>query len=157
MNSTSAGDRGGRIARVDDGRVLLGAPGAPGCTTTGLVGLVCCARAAEENKSAERLATTSNACTTTRAQPGLGFSVCLRRGDIFIWTKLKSCHEIGNFERGKRERQTGQRVGFLQECRSRGVSAANPTILSGWWAILKSSGRGPKRISTEKSARDSAS
>jgi hypothetical protein len=73
----------------------------------------------------------------------LGFSLCSRRGDIFIWTKLKSCHEIGNFERGKRERQTGQRVGFLQECRSRGVSAANPTMVSGWRAILKSSGWAP--------------
>src|SRR5690349_7513084 len=40
MNSTSAGDRGGRVPFVDGGSVLLGFPGAPVCTTTGFAGLV---------------------------------------------------------------------------------------------------------------------
>lgn len=35
MNCTSAGERGGRVALVDVGNVLVGWPGAPGCTTTG--------------------------------------------------------------------------------------------------------------------------
>jgi hypothetical protein len=48
MNSTSAGDRGGSVALVEAGSVLLGFPGAPGCTTTGVAGAVCCARAGEE-------------------------------------------------------------------------------------------------------------
>jgi len=36
MNATSAGERGGGVALVDGGSLLLGSPGAPGCTTTGL-------------------------------------------------------------------------------------------------------------------------
>src|SRR5215470_8461115 len=35
MKATSAGDFGGTAALVEGGRVLLGCPGAPGCTTTG--------------------------------------------------------------------------------------------------------------------------
>ena len=35
MNSTSAWERGGRLARVERGSVLLGCPGAPGWTITG--------------------------------------------------------------------------------------------------------------------------
>ncbi|MFZ0285510.1 MAG: hypothetical protein WAL32_09785 [Terriglobales bacterium] len=50
MNSTSADDTGGRIPVVDDGSVLLGEPGAPGCTTTGFAGYVRCAWAAKEKK-----------------------------------------------------------------------------------------------------------
>jgi hypothetical protein len=34
MNSTSFVERGGRLARVDDGRTFVGCPGAPGWTTT---------------------------------------------------------------------------------------------------------------------------
>jgi hypothetical protein len=40
------------VAFVDGGRVLLGLPGAPGCTTTGLAGSVCRAHIAEEKKPA---------------------------------------------------------------------------------------------------------
>jgi len=50
MNSTSFGERGGRMARVDDGNVWVGWPGAPGCTTTGVAGLVCCAQTGSEQK-----------------------------------------------------------------------------------------------------------
>src|ERR1700722_2770057 len=35
MNSTSAGASGGNEAWVEGGKVLVGCPGAPGCTTTG--------------------------------------------------------------------------------------------------------------------------
>jgi hypothetical protein len=48
-----AGDSGGRVALVEGGRVLLGWPGAPGWTTTGLEESDCCARAENaENASA---------------------------------------------------------------------------------------------------------
>src|SRR6266481_2833780 len=52
MNSTSACDRGGSVALVDGGSVLLGLPGAPGCTTTGFAGSVCRALIAEEKTPA---------------------------------------------------------------------------------------------------------
>jgi hypothetical protein len=41
MKSTSAADRGGRLALVEGGSVLVGIPGAPGCTTEGFAGAVC--------------------------------------------------------------------------------------------------------------------
>ena len=107
MNSTSAGDRGGRMAGVDDGSVLLGAPGAPGCTTTGFAGSACCARATGEKETAETLAASNVLNTIPRTEPDLGSQrkrSCLRRdvrGKSFIWTRRKSCHKIGNFQRGK--------------------------------------------------------
>src|SRR5215472_14457517 len=42
MNSTSSWESGGSAAFVDGGRVLLGLPGAPGCTTTGFDESFCC-------------------------------------------------------------------------------------------------------------------
>src|SRR5882757_10660683 len=54
MNSTSACDRGGSVALVDGGRVLLGLPGAPGCTTTGVAGSVCCDPIAEQKNPEEQ-------------------------------------------------------------------------------------------------------
>ena len=53
MNSTSADDRGGRLALVDEGSVLLGIPGAPGCTTTDFPGEVCCERVNDGEESKE--------------------------------------------------------------------------------------------------------
>jgi hypothetical protein len=55
MNSTSACERGGRVPLVVGGNVLLGWPGAPGWTTTGGAGWLCCFLAAEgsERKAAE--------------------------------------------------------------------------------------------------------
>src|ERR1700757_2698856 len=47
MNSTSACERGGSVPFVVGGSVLLGLPGAPGCTTTGLAASVCWTRGAE--------------------------------------------------------------------------------------------------------------
>src|SRR6266478_10092695 len=54
MNSTSACDRGGSLARVEGGSILLGLPGAPGCTTTGGAGSVCCARITEERNPGKK-------------------------------------------------------------------------------------------------------
>src|SRR5258708_4288650 len=61
MKSTFAGDRGGSVALVDGGSVLLGLPGAPCCTTTGFAGSVCPAHIpdkmpAEATEHAEALA-----------------------------------------------------------------------------------------------------
>src|ERR1700735_791857 len=52
MNSTSACDSGGSVPFVEEGSVLLGFPGAPGCTTTGPVAEPppCCTRAAAKTK-----------------------------------------------------------------------------------------------------------
>src|SRR5258705_9812219 len=54
MNSTSACDRGGSVALVDGGSVLLGLPGAPGCTTTGVARSVCCAHIAKQKNPGEQ-------------------------------------------------------------------------------------------------------
>src|ERR1700692_553400 len=75
INSTSACDRGGRVAFVDGGRVLLGLPGAPGCTTTG--GSVCRARAAAQVKPVGTLATSS--MPHNNAGPVTEWSIRLRR------------------------------------------------------------------------------
>src|SRR5277367_2241205 len=47
MNSTSACDCLGSVPFVDGGSVLLGLPGAPGCTTAGVAVSVCCAHNVE--------------------------------------------------------------------------------------------------------------
>lgn len=46
MNFASAGEYGGNVALVEDGNVLVGWPGAPGWTTTG----VCCADTDSDKK-----------------------------------------------------------------------------------------------------------
>jgi len=51
MNFTSASDTGGSWALVVGGNVLLGWPGAPGCTTTG-----CWAQTGNENKQTSSMA-----------------------------------------------------------------------------------------------------
>src|ERR1700690_1094944 len=77
VNSTSACDNGGSVAFVDDGSVLLGLPGAPGCTTTGGVAdSLCCARAGAQRKAAA-LAASSMPHSTTDALATL--SLRLRR------------------------------------------------------------------------------
>lgn len=60
MNSTSACDNGGSVAFVEDDSVLLGLPGAPGCTTTGGVAdSLCCARVGAQRKAVAALAARS--------------------------------------------------------------------------------------------------
>src|SRR5579863_2201418 len=83
INSTSAGDRGGSVARVEDGSVLLGAPGAPGCTTTGFATSACWAQAPKDNE-------TTTAETLTRDG---------EREKIFIWTRTTSFHETQTFSK----------------------------------------------------------
>jgi hypothetical protein len=56
MNSTSAGATGGNVGRVSGGSDLVGCPGAPGWTTTGVAGS--CAATESDNKH-------------TRAQPAI--------------------------------------------------------------------------------------
>src|SRR5215472_14297655 len=53
MNSTSACESGGNAAFVDGGSVLLGLPGAPGCTTTGFDESFCCAHTPEDKTPAK--------------------------------------------------------------------------------------------------------
>src|SRR6266481_6246482 len=100
INSPSACDRGGSFALVDGGSVLPGFPGAPGCTTTGFAGSLCCARAVEQKEAAGVLAASSMPFSTAdllaewslrlnRKRSGLHFSVQL---NIFIWIRKKACH-----------------------------------------------------------------
>src|SRR5690349_9578385 len=58
INSTSACESGRSAAFVEGGSVLLGLPGAPGCTTTGLVESFCCAATAQDNRPARPRNTT---------------------------------------------------------------------------------------------------
>src|SRR5580704_5942567 len=77
MNSTSACERLGSVPLVDGGNVLLGLPGAPGCTTTGGAESVCCAQTLKQNNSAETLAaismldSISRRCRSIRVDPGI--------------------------------------------------------------------------------------
>ena len=50
MNCTSAGEVGGSVALVEGGKFRVGLPGAPGCTTTGVGVVGCCAQIGSENK-----------------------------------------------------------------------------------------------------------
>src|SRR5215467_4112800 len=71
MNSTSACESGGRAALVEGGSVLLGLPGAPGCTTTGFDESFCCADTADD--------TTPTSPSATRQ----------RYGDVIFTTGLQ--------------------------------------------------------------------
>jgi len=99
MNSTSAADRGGRAALVDDGNVLLGAPGTPGCTTTGGAVSLRCARTAREKKTAKTLVAGNARITTLRTKPGWSLHIkrtCLQwsvTGEIFIGRGWNPFHE----------------------------------------------------------------
>src|ERR1700691_1292164 len=59
MNSTSACDHCGGAPFVVGGSVLLGFPGAPGCTTTGVAESLCCPCAAQQKQPAAPLAASS--------------------------------------------------------------------------------------------------
>jgi hypothetical protein len=65
MNSTSAADRGGSSPFVVAGSVLLGLPGAPGCTTVGASASLCCARVPHGTKTAASIAARSMAPLNT--------------------------------------------------------------------------------------------
>src|SRR5689334_16636718 len=55
MNSTSFAEFGGNLARVVDGNDLVGWPGAPGWTTTGVGGSGDCAETDSDNKHASAI------------------------------------------------------------------------------------------------------
>ena len=57
MNFTSASEGGGNVARVEDGSVRVGCPGAPGWTTIGAGGSTCCAETDSASKHAKAPAT----------------------------------------------------------------------------------------------------
>src|SRR5215470_3660924 len=59
MNCTSAGEAGGSVPLVVGGRIRVGFPGAPGWTTTGGAGSVCCAQTRKEDRLARVLAAAS--------------------------------------------------------------------------------------------------
>src|SRR5260370_33002834 len=99
INSPSACDRSGSFALVDGGSVLLGFPGAPGCTITGLAGSLCCARAGEHKEAAGVPAASSMPYTTAdllaewrprfgpkRSGPPFGVQL-----NIFIWVRTEAC------------------------------------------------------------------
>ena len=50
MNSTSFGESGVSVARVEGGSVRVGWPGGPGCTMTGVLGSACCAETESDKK-----------------------------------------------------------------------------------------------------------
>src|SRR5271170_3856025 len=91
MNSTSACVRAGKTPLVDGGRVLLGCPGAPGCTTTGPVaGFDCCPRTGNESKAAAALDASSTAHTSaeTLAERGSGWHAPRKRPSLDFSSSL---------------------------------------------------------------------
>src|ERR1700733_6444871 len=60
MNSISACEGRDNVALVEADSVLLGCPGAPGCTTTGGDAFACCARAGADKKPEKMIETTRN-------------------------------------------------------------------------------------------------
>src|SRR5580700_448241 len=80
MNSTSACDRAGSVPLVDGGSVLLGLPGAPGCTTTGPAAEPAAALAASStpHRAAHALAERIRALDATRIPSSFDFNASVR-------------------------------------------------------------------------------
>src|SRR5271154_5632250 len=97
MNSTSACDRAGKTPLVDGGSVLLGFPGAPGCTTTGpAAGFDCCPRTAKESKPAAALDASSTAHTSaeTLAVRSSGLHAPRKRSSLDFSSSLNIFHTL---------------------------------------------------------------
>jgi hypothetical protein len=80
MNSTSFGERGGSVALAEGGSVLVGRPGAPGCTTTGgaLGWDCCCAQIGGDKKHVRTTADASHLlrdAASSVAERGLSFTL----------------------------------------------------------------------------------
>src|SRR5215813_13124654 len=102
MNCASAGEVGGSAPLVAGGRTFVGFPGAPGWTTTGAAGSVCCAWTRKENKLVSAVAAANAAMlNTTRIfqlfliRDGLTCSKCLiilsvsaLNNYVFLYRKL---------------------------------------------------------------------
>src|SRR5258708_35019133 len=86
MNSTSADERGGNVPFVESGSVLVGLPGAPRCTATGVAGADWCAGVREENRAGGALTASSMAQSSND---------CLGEGGFDLWRKRGSCHFDG--------------------------------------------------------------
>jgi hypothetical protein len=121
MNSTSAAAFGGRAARVDGGRILVGAPGGPGCTTTG--GEVVCCPYAVIGKMADRPAARNAHPRKVRRNRIFGIRLehtgtgeADVKGKIFIQTGKQFFHETENCstwgQRGKHYKNIGELLKF---------------------------------------------
>ena len=82
MNSTSFAEFGGNFARVVDGNDLVGWPGAPGWTTTGVAGSGDCAETEGDNKHAS--------ATAAMITPGNERNFTVKRKKFFIGGELSS-------------------------------------------------------------------
>jgi hypothetical protein len=83
MNSTSFGERGGSVALVDGGSVLVGWPGAPGCTTTGgAFESACCAQTGCDKKHVRAPAAT---------RPLRGAAILMTDRSISLTLKVNDC------------------------------------------------------------------
>src|SRR5260370_22741002 len=103
MNSTSAAESGGSVACVEAGKVLVGSPGAPGCTTAGVGGSpACCASRGEPHTAAPTPTPSSmpKSATTFAANSNLCF---------------KGKQQILNFE-GKRSISSFLTLSCLKRC-----------------------------------------
>lgn len=84
MNWTSAAEVGGKVARVEDGNVLVDWPGAPGWTTTGVAGADCCAETERENKHAREMAANSSFRGRATLFADLSVSVALKGTNVIM-------------------------------------------------------------------------
>lgn len=82
MNSTSFAEFGGNFARVVDGNDLVGWPGAPGWTTTGVAGSGDCAETDGDNEHAS--------ATAAMITPGHERNFTVKRKNLFIGGELSS-------------------------------------------------------------------
>jgi len=125
MNSTSAGDLGGSVPFVDGGSVLLGLPGAPGCTTTGVAGSVCGARAGEEKRSVEAL-TVSSAPQST-VDPRAEWNLRLhQKGQTFHFGEWRSIFSVLTLKKEAAKR-TVEKCGSCSEFKLRVLSGPSPS------------------------------
>ena len=99
------------MAFVDDGSVLLGLPGAPGCTTTGLPESFCCADVDEEK-------TPPKASRTTRQCNGaVNFTTGLQNRPRTPAMAMSTLMPVSDFEGG----DLGTETAFFQFRRLSGI------------------------------------
>jgi hypothetical protein len=116
MNFMSAFDSGGNVPCVDGGSVLLGVPGAPGCTITGCDGAPCCAETAEQKKSMKMLAIRNARCAAIQRELELSLR-CWQEaiwfdsgtnGQFFIAVEIE--HFFGSRYKTTRNRKTNNKL-----------------------------------------------
>src|ERR1043166_4052676 len=67
INSTSLGEGAGNVARVEEGSVFVGCPGAPGCTTTGDAAVCACVGRQEAPHNVHKITPRNTATCITRS------------------------------------------------------------------------------------------